>query len=180
MSYRPPPTWGGNNRCGHTARQSTKLVVMEAVGNRRAVRQTLVGALWRFDLPQVLLIDIWSTSAQFLPAETTMRITGKAQIITVLLSVGLFGYAYAPAAAAVRIEGRVQAGGGPLAGSTVTLWTASAGEPKQLAQTKSGNDGRFELGAAETPDKDVILYLVAKGGEATINKGSGDNPAIAS
>ena len=108
-----------------------------------------------------------------------MRITGKAQIITVLLSVGLFGYACAPAAADVRIEGQVQAGGGPLAGSTVTLWAASLGDPKQLAQTKSGSDGRFELGATETPDKDVILYLVAKGGEATINKGSGDNPAIA-
>jgi hypothetical protein len=109
-----------------------------------------------------------------------MRTTGNAQIITMLLSVGLlFGYAYAPAAAApVRIEGQVQAGGGPLASSTVTLWAASAGEPKQLAQTKSGSDGRFELATAETPDTD-ILYLIAKGGEATINKGSGDNPAIA-
>ena len=29
------------------------------------------------------------------------------------------------------------------------------------------------------PGKDVVLYLVAKGGVATINKGSGDNPAIA-
>jgi hypothetical protein len=25
----------------------------------------------------------------------------------------------------------------------------------------------------------VVLYLVAKGGEATVNKGNGDNPAIA-
>ena len=108
-----------------------------------------------------------------------MRITGKAQIITVLLTVGLLGWMCAPAAAAVRIEGQVQAGGGPLASSTVTLWAASAGDPKQLAQTKSGGDGRFELGTAETPGKDVVLYLVAKGGEATINKGSGDNPAIA-
>ena len=108
-----------------------------------------------------------------------MRITGKARIITLLLSAGLFGYAHAPVAAAVRIEGQAQAGGGPLAGSTVTLWAASAGDPKQLAQTKSGGDGRFELGAAETPDKDVVLYLVAKGGEAAINRGSGDNPAIA-
>ena len=35
----------------------------------------------------------------------------------------------------VVVEGQVQAGGGPLASSTVTLWAASAGEPKQLAQT---------------------------------------------
>src|SRR5215468_9354886 len=79
----------------------------------------------------------------------------------------------------VRVEGQVQAGGGPLASSSVTLWAASVGEPKQLAQTKSGGDGRFELRTADTPDKDVVLYVVAKGGMATVNKGSGDNPAIA-
>ena len=62
----------------------------------------------------------------------------------------------------VRIEGQVQTGGGPLANSTVTLWAASAGEPKQLVQTKSGSDGRFELRAADTPGKDVVLYVVAK------------------
>ena len=79
----------------------------------------------------------------------------------------------------VRVEGQVQAGGGPLANSTVSLWAASAGEPKQLAQTNSGSDGRFELRAADTPGKDVVLYVVAKGGIATVNKGSGDNPAAA-
>jgi hypothetical protein len=84
----------------------------------------------------------------------------------------------APSFAAVRIEGQVQAGGGPLANSTVTLWAASAGDPKQLAQTKSGSDGRFELLSQETPGTDVSLYLVAKGGQATVTKGSGDNPAI--
>jgi hypothetical protein len=42
------------------------------------------------------------------------------------------------------------------------------------AQTKSASDGRFELGTTETTASDVILYLVAKGGD----KGSGDNPAI--
>jgi len=29
----------------------------------------------------------------------------------------------------------------------VTLWAASAGEPKQLAQAKIGADGRFEFSA---------------------------------
>lgn len=62
----------------------------------------------------------------------------------------------------VRVEGQVQAGGGPLAGSTVTLWAASTGEPKQLAQTKSGSDGRFELRTADTPGNDVVLYGVAE------------------
>ena len=104
---------------------------------------------------------------------------GKIQRAMMLLAVGLIGYACGPASAAVRIEGQAQAGGGPLAGSTVTLWAASSGEPRQLAQSKSGSDGRFELGAKETPGNDVVLYVIAKGGEATVNKGSGDNPAIA-
>ena len=72
----------------------------------------------------------------------------KAQMAGMLLTCGLLGYVCAPAAAAVRIEGRVDAGGGPLAKSTVTLWAASANEPKQLAQTKTGSDGRFQLHAA--------------------------------
>jgi hypothetical protein len=79
----------------------------------------------------------------------------------------------------VRIEGQVQAGGGPLATSTVTLWAASAGEPRQLAQARTNNDGRFELGHQETLGADVILYVVAKGGEAAVKKGAGDNPAAA-
>ena len=105
--------------------------------------------------------------------------TGKGSIAVVLATCGLLGWACNPAAAAVHIEGQVQAGGGPLANSTVTLWEANAGDPKQLAQTQTGSDGRFELGTDETPSADVSLYLVAKGGVATVNKGSSDNPAIA-
>jgi hypothetical protein len=101
----------------------------------------------------------------------------NAQIAAVLLTAGLLGCACSPVTAAVRIEGKVQAGGSPVESSTVTLWAASAGEPKQLAQTKTGNDGRFELGTVETIDG-VVLYLIAKGGQAAINKGSGDNPAL--
>ena len=103
----------------------------------------------------------------------------KAHLAAMLLIGGLLGIACDPAAAAVRIEGQVQAGGGPLANSTVTLWEANAGDPKKLAQTQTGSDGRFELGSDETPSADVSLYLVAKGGVATVNKGSSDNPAIA-
>jgi hypothetical protein len=100
------------------------------------------------------------------------------RLLATLLTCGLIGCAGSPVAAAVRIEGHVQAGGGPLASSTVTLWAASAGVPNQLAQTKSDSDGRFELGTPENTATDVVLYLVAKGGEATVNKGSGDNPAV--
>ena len=105
--------------------------------------------------------------------------TGKANIAVVLATCGLLGWSGNPAAAAVHIEGEVQAGGGPLANSTVTLWEASAGDPKQLAQTQTGSDGRFELGIDEASAAEVSLYLVAKGGVATVNKGSSDNPAIA-
>jgi hypothetical protein len=105
--------------------------------------------------------------------------TGKSKIATMLLSIGMLGYACGATAAAVRIEGQVQAGGGPLASSTVTLWGASSGAPKQLAQNRTGSDGRFELSSQETIGADVILYLIAKGGEAAVNKGSGDNSAIA-
>src|SRR5262249_19070554 len=79
----------------------------------------------------------------------------------------------------VRIEGQVQAGVGPLANSTVTLWAAGAGQPRQLAQARTNNDGRFELGSQEALGADVILYVVAKGGETGVNRGAGDNPAAA-
>src|SRR5208283_2802399 len=98
--------------------------------------------------------------------------------VAMLLVGGLFGWMCGTAAAEVRIAGQVQAGGGPVASSTVTLWAANAGEPKQLAQIKSGSDGQFELLTEETPGADVSLYLVAKGGQATVKNGSSDNPAI--
>ena len=101
----------------------------------------------------------------------------KVSIAAILLTAGWL--VCGPAAAAVRIDGQAQIGGGPLASSIVTLWAASAGAPKQLAQTKTSTDGRFELRSAESPGKDVVLYLVAKGGVPTIKKGSGNNPAIA-
>jgi hypothetical protein len=98
-------------------------------------------------------------------------------IAAMLLTVGWLGCLCGPAAAAVRIGGQVQVAGGPLASSTVTLWAASVGEPKQLAQTKTGGDGRFDLRTAETPGKDIVLYLVAKGG--TLKTAAKSNDAIA-
>jgi hypothetical protein len=59
----------------------------------------------------------------------------------------------------------------------VTLWAASAVEPRQLAQAKTDGGGRFVLDTQETVASDVILYVIAKGGEAQAS--SGDNPAIA-
>src|SRR5271166_4805289 len=47
--------------------------------------------------------------------------------------------------AADSIKGQVLGGGSPIAKSTVTLWEASAGAPKQLGQAKANDDGRFEV-----------------------------------
>ncbi|MGB2636396.1 MAG: hypothetical protein WAM58_20870, partial [Candidatus Acidiferrum sp.] len=77
------------------------------------------------------------------------------------------------------VVGLVLGGGAPIVNSTVTLWAASTGEPKQVGQTRTSADGRFELGLGGSPDKDTSLYLVAKGGEPTGSAVKGDNPAIA-
>jgi streptogramin lyase len=75
------------------------------------------------------------------------------------------------------IKGQVLGGGAPIAKSTVTVWEASAGAPKQLVQTRTDGDGRFEL-RSKSAGSDSILYLIASGGEAKATKGSGDNPGI--
>src|SRR5262245_62830916 len=108
-----------------------------------------------------------------------LRIDKAQLMICVGLFVGLVSFTSGPVAAAIRIEGQVQAGGGPLANSTVTLWAASTADPRQLAQTTTSSDGRFQIDSQETIGADVTLYLIAKGGEAAVSKGSGDNPAIA-
>ena len=79
---------------------------------------------------------------------------GKASIAAVLATCGLFGWACNPAAADVRIEGLVQVGGGAVANSTVTLWAAGSGEPRQLAQAQTGNDGHFVLGSQVSTPQD--------------------------
>jgi len=81
------------------------------------------------------------------------------------------------AVAQQSIKGQVLGGGAPIANSTVTLFAASEASPRQLAQTKTDGDGRFELRKTGAP-ADSSLYLVALGGEAKL-RGGGDNPAIA-
>jgi hypothetical protein len=78
---------------------------------------------------------------------------------------------------AAEIEGQVLGGGEPISNSTVTLWSASAGPPKQLGQAQTGDDGLFTINF-QTQSPKGISYLVAKGGEPTARRG-GDNPAIA-
>jgi sugar lactone lactonase YvrE len=90
----------------------------------------------------------------------------------------LGGFVLAGAAGAAALDGQVLGAGAPIANATVTLWQASSGAPRQLAQARSGADGRFALAAPDAPLTDGSLYLVAKGGTPTAGKGSGDNPAI--
>lgn len=103
----------------------------------------------------------------------------KAHLIGLLVAASLISSATTPAAAAVHIDGQVQSGGGAVANSTVTLWAGSAGEPRQLAQAKTADDGSFALNADATPGPGESLYLIAKGGVASVNKSAGDNPALA-
>src|SRR5215831_910394 len=77
-----------------------------------------------------------------------------------------------------KIQGLVLGGGSPVAQSTVTLFAATAGAPKQLTQTKTDNDGRFEVSAAGAP-AESSLYLTAGGGIPDGNRAGGNNPAIA-
>src|SRR5947209_5458178 len=82
------------------------------------------------------------------------------------------------ASAAVRIEGQVQTGGDALAGSTVSLYSASADAPTRLAQVQTDADGRFVIANDQTPGGQQVLYLVASGGVPAVNKAGGNNPAI--
>ena len=104
---------------------------------------------------------------------------GAARNALALGVLGLLGLARGVADAAVRIDGQVQAGGGPVARSTVTLWAGSAGEPKQLAQATTAEDGSFALDADEAPGAGVSHYLIAKGGVPSVNQSAGDNSALA-
>lgn len=94
------------------------------------------------------------------------------------MSLGLIGCLGGAADAAVRIEGQVQIGGGALAGSTVSLWAASADAPVRLAQVQTDAEGRFVVSADATPSGASSLYLVASSGTPAINKAGGDNKGI--
>jgi hypothetical protein len=86
--------------------------------------------------------------------------------------------AISPAAAAVRIDGQVQIGGGAVAGSMVSMWAASADAPARLAQAQTDAGGRFSLSADTTPSGASSFYLVANGGIPEINRAAGDNKGL--
>ncbi len=57
------------------------------------------------------------------------------------------------------VVGLVLGGGAPIANSIVTLWAASTGEPKQVGQTQTSADGRFELRLGGSSEKDSRVNL---------------------
>jgi hypothetical protein len=107
-----------------------------------------------------------------------MRSTTRTLSMMVAL-IALLALATGPAFAADNITGQVLGAGAPIANSMVTLWAASADAPTQLAQARTDADGQFAMTIPDTRSAAASLYLVAKGGQPTANKGSGDNPAIA-
>src|SRR5208283_3029832 len=97
----------------------------------------------------------------------------------VLCLAGLFTVLTAASALATdRISGHVMGGGAPIAQSTVTLWEAGENAPKKLAETKTNDEGQYELRSAAERGTASVLYLVATGGEPKAHGGNGDNPAI--
>src|SRR5271168_2028390 len=118
-------------------------------------------------------------NSKYLPVTPNVRNPRAAGRLSVVALVALALSLPGAARAADSIEGQVLGAGAPIAKSTVTLWSASADAPKQLAQTQTGDDGRFTLNAEGANNRDGILYIVAKGGEPSINKAGGDNPALA-
>ena len=84
----------------------------------------------------------------------------------------------APASAADRIEGRVEAGGAPMAGAEVTLWMAGPGAPRKLASAKTDDKGGYSLAPVQGGG-DGVLYVIAEGGETKRATGQGPNPAAA-
>src|SRR5258707_11647578 len=86
-------------------------------------------------LTRARIARICGTLASSRTGESQVRRNYKGCLFILLMAVGL-GWACGPTAAAVRIEGQVQAGGGPVAKSTVTLWAASANAPRRLAQAQ--------------------------------------------
>ncbi len=95
-----------------------------------------------------------------------------------LATIGLLGFSCVAADAAVRIEGQVQIGGGAVAGSTVSLWAASATAPARIAQAATDADGRFVVSVEAVPNGASSLYLVASGGAPAVAEAGGENKGI--
>src|SRR5215468_157908 len=95
-----------------------------------------------------------------------------------MLAVSAF-YVGANVSSAATIGGQVVGAGAPIANSTVTLFAASAGNPQELAQARTGADGRFSMAVPGKVGEGKSFYLVAQRGRPAASKASGDNSRIA-
>jgi streptogramin lyase len=78
---------------------------------------------------------------------------------------------------AQMLEGRVQAGGSPIAKAAVTLWAAGRDTPRKVAEARTNDDGTFGL-RLDGADGGEVLYVVARGGEPKATGTSGANPGV--
>ena len=92
---------------------------------------------------------------------TEMKNALVKQSLTALVAVGVLSLTNISALAA-ELAGTVQGANQPIAAATVTLYAAAEGAPSQVAQTKTGAEGKFGLDAERAP-KGSVFYLVAKG-----------------
>ena len=79
--------------------------------------------------------------------------------------------------AADHVSGQVLSGNAPVANSVVALWEAGSNAPTKLAETKTNDQGQFDLLSKVPRGSDSILYLVATGGVSKAQTGAGENPA---
>ena len=105
-----------------------------------------------------------------------MKIKCQQNLLAVAL-VGALAFASILAHAA-ELSGNVQGAGGPISGSTVTVYAAGNGAPTQLSQGKTDDNGAFNLDVGQAPAESV-LYVVAKGGTPKAAADKGANDAIA-
>src|SRR5208282_4965248 len=74
--------------------------------------------------------------------------------------------------------GHVYGGGGPISGSTVTLWATGQSAPTKLSEAKANDDGAFDLSFDTQKAGGEVLYLIAKGGMPKVGGSREANPAI--
>jgi len=82
------------------------------------------------------------------------------------------------APAQTGFDGRVQAGGKAVSGSTVTLYAAGASAPAKLGEAKTDPRGAFRLTPGNAP-AGASLYLVARGGTPKDRPERLNNPELA-
>jgi hypothetical protein len=78
-----------------------------------------------------------------------------------------------------QLQGEVLGAGAPIAAAAVTLWEASAGAPKQIAQTRTDAAGRFLFAPVGDAGAEAIRYVVAIGGTLMAHADAGEQPTLA-